>query len=123
MFFFSLRLVRLGFATNLSPVYPAVLLLGLDLLGACDRLLRSLAGARVRVRALPADRESAAVADPLVTVDLDLALDVLGYLAPKVSFDLELRVDEVSKPHDLVVGQVPHARGRIDARRRDRLVR
>src|SRR5437763_1847763 len=104
MFFFSLRLVRLGFATNLSPVYPAVLLLGLDLLGTGDRLLRSLAGARVGVRALPTDREAAAVTDPLVAVDLDLALDVLGHLAAKVPLDLVLRIDEVAEPDDLIVG-------------------
>src|ERR1700758_1391332 len=122
MFFFSLRLVRLGFATIQSPLGSPLLLLGFDLLGACDRLLRSLAGARVRVRALPADREAAAVADPLVAVDLDLALDVLRHLAPKVTFDLVLRVDEVAQPDDLVVGEVAHARRGIDPSGRNRLL-
>src|SRR5438876_7214571 len=51
MFFFSLRFAFFGFA-KLSPV----LLLRADLLGTRDRLLRTLARARVRVRALPAHR-------------------------------------------------------------------
>src|SRR6266699_1073757 len=110
MFFFSLRFVRLGFATQ-SPLINSLpwSLLGLDLLRACDRLLRALAGACVGVRALSADRESAAVADPLIAVDLDLALDVLRHLAAKITFDLVLRIDEVAKAHDFVVGEVANA--------------
>src|SRR5262249_41847275 len=51
-----------------------LLLPGLLLAG--HRLLLALAGARVGLRPLPAHGEPAAVADPLVAADLDLAPDV-----------------------------------------------
>src|SRR5262245_51522609 len=95
--FFSLRLVflALGFAMGL-------LLLRLDLLLARDRLLRTLAGARVGVRALPVDRERPAVTDALVAPDLDLPLDVLRNLASEITFDLEVGVDVGPDLHDLL---------------------
>src|SRR4029077_8034504 len=67
----TLRL--LGF--RLRHVLGAPLLLGLDLLLTGDRLLRALARARVRVRALAVHGQRPAVADALITADLDLALD------------------------------------------------
>src|SRR4051812_9569301 len=68
-----------------------LLLLGLLLAG--DGLLRSLAGARVGVRALPVDRKATTVPDALVAADLDLATDVCGNLAPQVTLDLVVGVD------------------------------
>src|SRR4029079_6713244 len=79
-------------------------------LPAGDRLLRALARPRVRARALPVHREAAAVPDPLVRADLDLALDVGGDLAPQVTLDLHVRVDERPQLGDLVVGEVTNPR-------------
>src|SRR5262245_51029312 len=117
-FFFSRRFVflALGFAMGF-------LLLRLDLLLARDRLLRALAGARVCVRALSVDRERPAVADALVAPDLDLPLDVLRDLAPKVTFDLEVRVDVGADLHDLLFGEVADLRAAVDARAVDDLER
>src|ERR1043165_3430840 len=58
-----------------------------DLLLAGDRLARALAGARVGVRALAADREPTAVADAFVAPDLDLATYVGLHLAAQVTLD------------------------------------
>src|SRR5690606_34108700 len=52
-----------------------------SLLLAGDRALRTLAGARVGLGALTVDGQAAAVAQPLVAADLDLAADVGGHLA------------------------------------------
>src|SRR3954467_11599366 len=126
-FFFSRRLVflALGFAMIfLFPPGPSArcrLLLRLDLLLARDRLLRALAGARVGVRALAVDRERPAVADALIAPDLDLALDVLGDLAPQVTFDLEVGVDVGPDLHDLLFGEVTHLRAAVDGRAVDDL--
>src|SRR5205085_3050378 len=69
-----------------SLVLPYLLLAG-------HRLLRALAGAGVGVGALTVDGETPAVPDSLVTVDLDLALDVLGDVSAQVTLDLEVLVD------------------------------
>src|SRR3954449_2379646 len=118
-FFFSRRLVflALGFAIRL----PDPLLLRLDLLLTRDRLLRTLAGARVGVRALAVDRQRPAVADALIARDLDLALDVLRDLAPQVTFDLEVGVDVGPDLHDLLFGEVTHLRAAVDGRAVDDL--
>src|SRR6187200_1384 len=95
-FFFSRRraFFALGFAMDpLRSLDLGRLLLRLRLLPACDRLLRTLAGARVGMRALAPDRERPAVPDPLVATDLDLPFDVLRDLAPEVSLDLQVLVD------------------------------
>src|SRR5439155_26265362 len=117
MFFFSLRFVRLGFATQLSS-----LLLRFDLLGSRNSLLRTFAGARVGMRPLASHGQTAAVSDALITVDLYLAFDVLRDLPPEVSFDLVVRIDPLAQAHDLVVREISHARRRIDPRRRHGLM-
>ena len=68
--------------------------------------------------ALSVHRQPAAVADALVAADLDLALDVLGDVAPQVTFDLEVGVDVGAQLGDLFLGQVADARVGVDARRR-----
>src|SRR6476659_6659162 len=81
-----------------------------SLLLAGDRLLRTLARARVRARPLTAHGQTATVADPAVRADLDLALDVTLDLAAEVTLDLEVRVDEVAQMRDLVLGEIADPR-------------
>src|SRR5271165_6198809 len=88
----------------IGPYGSGLLLPGLLLAG--DRLLLTLAGARVGLRPLPVHREPAAMADSLVAADLDLAPDVGLDLASQVTFDLVGRVDPVAELHQLLVGEV-----------------
>ena len=83
---------------------------------ADHRLAGALAGAGVGVGALPADRQAAAVAESLVTADVHLALDVLGDLTPEVTLDLELPIHERPDVGDLLIGEILHPGGRVDAR-------
>src|SRR5437868_3760741 len=106
MFFFALRRVR--------PRVAACLLGGATLLrlrlAAADGLLRALAGASVRLRALAVRRQPAPVAHAAVRPDLGQALDRLLALAAEVALDLELGVDVVAELRDLVVGEIPDLR-------------
>src|SRR4029453_8186528 len=71
--------------------------------------------AGVRLRALPANREVPAVAEAAVRADLDEALDVQRDLPTEVTLDLEAAVDHLAEAVDLVLGEVPDARVRVDA--------
>src|SRR6266446_6534384 len=99
MFFLALRRVR--------PRVAACLLGGATLLrlrlAAADGLLRALAGARVRLRALTMRRQPTPVAE--------------------VALDLELGVDVVAELRDLVVGEVADLRVGREAERGRDLVR
>src|SRR5512132_4357139 len=117
-FFFSRRLVFLALGLAIG-----LLLLLRDLLLAGDRLLGALAGPRVRVRALTADRERTPVADPLVAADLDLALDVLRHLAAEIALDLEVAVDVLADLEDLVLREVTDLGPTLDLRSADDLER
>src|SRR5690349_19277603 len=78
----------------------------LGLLSASDGLLRALAAARVRLRALPVHRQPAPMADAAVGANLGEPLDRLLAVAAQVSLDLEVRVDEVAELRDLFVREV-----------------
>src|SRR3546814_15803879 len=67
------------------------------LLLAGDRALGALAGTRVGLRALTAHGKAAAVADALVRADLDLAADISGHLAAKVTLHLVGALDVVAE--------------------------
>src|SRR5689334_3021649 len=80
-----------------KPCSPALragsalaLLPGLRLLAADRHLLRTLTGARVRLRALPMHRQPTPVAQPPVSADVHEALDVHRMLAAERAFDLVL---------------------------------
>src|SRR5436190_16112384 len=70
------------------------------LLPAADRLLRALARARVRLRALAARRQVAPVPQAAVRADLLQALDRLRALAAQVALDLVVLVDVVAQLGD-----------------------
>src|SRR6266700_786252 len=117
MFFRSLRRTFLAawlrlfaggrsvFCASYEVIDPRRGLLLTGLLLAGHRLLLALAGTRVGLRPLPVHREPAAVANPLVAADLDLAPDVGLNLAAQVTFDLVGRVDPVAELHQLFVGE------------------
>jgi hypothetical protein len=48
------------------------------------------------------------VAEPRITADLHLPLDVLGDLPPQVTLDLEVLVDPRPQAGDLLLGEIPH---------------
>src|SRR3990170_3672593 len=87
----------------------------LRLLLAGDGALRALAGARVGLGALTADREAHAVAATLVAADLDLAADVRLDLTSEVALDLEVGFDLVAKLDQLLVTERVDPGVRVDA--------
>src|SRR5207302_4201231 len=81
-------------------------LLGSLALAAPDGLLRALARAGVRLRALAVDGQPAAMPDAAIGADLGQALDRLLALTAEVALDLELAVDIGAELRHLVVGEV-----------------
>ena len=81
----------------------------LGLLLAGDGALGTLAGARVGLGALTADREALTVAATLVAADLDLATDVGLDLTTEVTLDLEVGFDLVAELDQLLVTQLVDA--------------
>src|SRR6476620_4794959 len=81
----------------------------LRLLLAGDGALRALAGARVGLGALAADREAHAVAATLVAADLDLAADVRLDLTSEVTLDLVVGFDRVTELDQLFITQLVDA--------------
>src|SRR6185503_5618377 len=86
------------------------------LLAAAGRgaALRSLAGARVRLRPLAVHRQAAPVAEASVRADLHEALHVLRLLTAEVTLNEEVVHPLADLPY-LVLGQVLHIGVRIDA--------
>src|SRR5262249_15601372 len=64
-----------------------------------------------------------AVADAAVRADLAEALDRLGALAAQVAFDLEVLVDVLTQPRDLLVREVADLRVRRQPKSGEDLVR
>src|SRR5687768_2547667 len=99
----------------LPALWPCFLALNLFLgLGGCLLLVgdraapRTLAGARIGVRALAAHRKIPAVPQSAVSADLDQALDVHGDCLAQVAFDLALLLDDLTDAIDLFFVKVPH---------------
>src|SRR5665811_70460 len=80
-------------------------LLGRPLL-AGHSALGALAGARVGLGALTANRKTATVTNALVAADLNLAADVGGYLTTEVTLDLEVACQVVAELDQLLVTKV-----------------
>src|SRR5919198_4371203 len=93
------------------------------LLAAADGLLRALARAGVRLRALAVHGQAAAVPDAAVGPDLAEALDRLRALAAEGAPDLEVLVDVLAELRDLLVGEVTDLRVLREAERRADLAR
>src|SRR2546426_211687 len=106
-FFFSFRrgFFAFGFAMWLRRLSPHT-----------DGLLGTFPGPRVRVGPLSPHREVPAVPDPLVRADLDLPLDVLGDVPPKVPLDLIVAVDPLPDLDHLFLGQVADLAAAVDVR-------
>src|SRR5689334_17864809 len=79
-------------------------------------LARTLARARVRTRALAADRQTLAVAHATVGAEVHQALDVHRVLAAQIAFDGGLSQRRTDRVH-FRLGEVLHLGGRLDARR------
>ena len=71
-----------------------------------DRLGLALAGARVGVRALAADRQALAVAEAAVAGEVHQPLDVHRGFAAKVALDLMVAVDRLADVQHFLVGKV-----------------
>src|SRR6185503_6899619 len=81
-----------------------------------DAAARAFARARVRPRALAAQRQAAAVPNTSVTAEIHEALDVHRDLAAQIALDGELR-DDVAQARDLRLRQILDLRGRVDGGR------
>src|SRR5439155_23180429 len=114
MFFFSRFLAFFAFGFAMRGLLPLLPL-------HADGLLGPLAGPGVRVGPLSVDRQRPAVPQALVARDLDLALDVLGHVAAEIPLDLEVPVDVIADPDDLLLGEVADLRRRVDVRPPDDL--
>ena len=107
---------------SLLAVYLMSPLLG-DLLLACDRYALALACASVRVGSLAAHGKTLAMAEALVAADLYLPLDVLRNLAPKVTLDLVVRIDELADSKDLGIREITNLCVVVDVERFEDLIR
>src|SRR5690606_18611009 len=74
-----------------------------------DRLRRTLAGARVRVRPLTVDRKALAVAEATIAAEIHEALDVHRNLAPEVALDEVIAVDGFADLQNLGVRELVNA--------------
>src|SRR5690242_3005145 len=74
-----------------------------------DRLGRTLAGARIGMRALTADRQRAAMAQAAIGAKVHQPLDVHRHLAAEIAFDLVVAVDRLTDRQHLGVRQLVDA--------------
>src|SRR5689334_15876801 len=89
-----------------------------------DRLTRSLACARVRLRALTAHRQTAHVADATIALDILKTLQVHTDLAAQGALDHILAVlDRVNDLRKLLLRQVLRADARVNVRASEDLYR
>ena len=92
------------------PNAPELLLL------AGDRLGRALAGARIGVRALAADRQVAAMTQAAIAAEVHQTLDVHRDFAAQIAFDDVVAVDGFADLQDFGVGQLRRRGARPECR-------
>ena len=92
----------------IPPCYISDVISGLlgRLFLARDGTLRALAGTRVVLGVLSADRQAATMTDAAVAADFHQTLDVHGNLAAEVAFHLHMVLDVFTKLADFVFGKV-----------------
>src|SRR4051794_36342067 len=78
------------------------------LLLAGDRPRRPLAGPRIGVRALTADRQAAAMAQAPIGPEIHQPLDVHGDVTPKIALHEVVAVDYLANLQYLGVGKLVH---------------
>src|SRR6185312_14276407 len=86
--------------TALLPYSPKSLLLALNCLG------RSLAGARIGMRALAANRQRAAMAQAAIAAKIHEALDVHRDFAAQIALDLIVAVDGFANLQHFSIGKL-----------------
>ncbi|SIT55332.1 hypothetical protein BQ8794_210025 [Mesorhizobium prunaredense] len=89
--------------TPLLPYSPKLLLL------AGDRLGRALAGARIGMRALAANRQRAAMTQAAIAAEVHEPLDVHRHFAAQIALDLVVAVDRLADLQHFRVGQLVDA--------------
>ena len=62
------------------------------------------------------------MSQPAIAPDVHQAFDIHGNFAPEIAFHAHLFVDDFADAVDFVVGQVAHARIRIDVRALEQLL-
>src|SRR5690606_14029371 len=82
---------------------------------AGDGTARTLLGPGVRVRALPADRKTAAMANAAIAPDVHQALDVHGDFGAERSLDPKRALDVLPKARHFSVREVPDPGVHTDA--------
>src|SRR4051794_1646268 len=92
------------------------------LLARADRLLRSAALPGIGLGPLATNREIPAMAKAAIRPDLLESLHVERDLSAEVALDLVAPVDELTKPVDLLLGEITHPRVRVDVRLRQDLL-
>src|SRR5437879_779330 len=109
-------------ASKLPHSKKSLTLLAQDLLLRCDRAApRTLAGARVGVRSLPAHRQVPAVPDPAVGLDFDQPADVHLNLLAEIAFHAAFFFDFLAEMVDFIFRQVANLLRVIDIRLRREL--
>src|SRR5215813_1241818 len=118
-----LRTRVLAFAMSVSILAQLLTLLGRRATTRLDRLLaRPLPRACVGARALPANRQTAAVAHPAIAAEVHQPLDVHGHFAPQIAFHRELG-DLVAELVHFAVRQILDLGRHLDAGGRAQLAR
>src|SRR5438105_8946282 len=79
------------------------------LLLACDRACRPFAGARVGMRALSANRQSAPVTKAAITAEIHQAFDVHRHFATQIAFDHIIVINRLADLDDFVFRQITDA--------------
>src|SRR5688500_2007784 len=102
---------------------PRRLLLGRSLLLARDRPTRALLGARVGVRALATDGQTAAVTQSAVAADVHQPLDVHVHFLPQRALDLEVLLDDLAQLVHVRIRKRMDAGIRVDSRLAQDLLR
>src|SRR5689334_15401917 len=85
------------------PARDVYLLLGC-LLASGHRLADAAPRARVRARALAANRQVAAMPNAAIAVDLDQPLDIHIDFAAKIALNLVVAVDELAQSRNFILG-------------------